>query len=178
MTLDFYSHHFVIFSFLTALRYLETDSFPPVFMEGIDGLVKESLRTVYWLEILLGLWSRRLLTRIPLGSVYRKARLNWCRARQNWGIEEWGEIVFSDESRFCLDFHDGRIRVRRLPTERFLKACISEHYRYGRGSVMVWGAISLTGRSQLVVIHGNLTVQRYVDEILWSVLVLFLRKTQ
>ena len=136
---------------------------------------RTSLRTVYRRAIELGFRSRRPLIRIPLGPVHRQARLNWCRARQNWGIDEWGEIVFSDESRFCLDFHDGRIRVRRLPTERFLEACILEHDRYGRGSVMVWGAINLTGRSQLVVIHGNLTGQRYVDEILQPVLVPFLQ---
>ena len=46
---------------------------------------------------------------------------------------------------------------------------------YGEGSVMVWGAISLNGRSQFVVIHGNLTGQRHVDEILRPVLVPFLQ---
>ena len=136
---------------------------------------RTSLRTVYRRAIQLGLRSRRPVIRIPLGPVHRQARLNWCRDRQNWGIQEWEEIVFSDESRFCLDFSDGRRRVRRLPTERFLEACIAEHDCYGGGSVMVWGAISLNGRSQLVVIHGNLTGQRYVDEILQPVLVPFLR---
>ena len=37
---------------------------------------------------------------------------------------------------------------------------------YVGGSVMVWGGISLNGRTELVIIDGNLTSQRYVDEIL------------
>uniref|UniRef100_A0A3Q3KSR0 Tc1-like transposase DDE domain-containing protein n=1 Tax=Labrus bergylta TaxID=56723 RepID=A0A3Q3KSR0_9LABR len=50
-----------------------------------------------------------------------------------------------------------------------------EHYAYcstdrvtafGGGSVMVWGGISLTGKTRLVFIRGNLNAERYRDEIL------------
>ena len=73
--------------------------------------------------------------------------------------------MFSDESRFCLDFNDGRVRVRRLPSERFLDICIKEHDRYGGGSVMVWGGITWEGRTRLITVTGTLTAQRYLDEI-------------
>ena len=33
-------------------------------------------------------------------------RLNWCTERREWSTKEWNEIVWSDESRFCL-FNDG-----------------------------------------------------------------------
>ena len=74
--------------------------------------------------------------------------------------------MFSDESRFCLDFHDGRIRVKRLATERFLDDCICEHDRYGGGSVMVWAGIMSSQRTDLVPIQGTLTGERYVQQIL------------
>ncbi|GFU63347.1 transposable element Tc1 transposase [Trichonephila clavipes] len=39
---------------------------------------------------------------------------------------------------------------------------------------MVWGAISFDSRTPLVVIRSTLTEQRYVDDILRTVLLLFL----
>lgn len=84
----------------------------------------------------------------------------------NEGIAFWSNIVFSDESRFNLDFHDGRIRVHRQVSERYNEQCITQHDRYGGGSVMVWGAIGYGFRSRLIFIDGILNAQRYVEEIL------------
>jgi hypothetical protein len=52
----------------------------------------------------------------------------------------------ADESRFCLDFHDGRRRVWRQKKERFKNCCVAEHDRFGGGFVMVWGGISYDGQ--------------------------------
>ena len=41
-----------------------------------------------------------------------------------------------------------------------------EHDSYGGGSVMVWGGITYDRRTDLIVIRGNMTGQRYVNEIL------------
>ena len=32
----------------------------------------------------------------------KKSRLNFCKERKNWGVEEWRRILFSDESPFQL----------------------------------------------------------------------------
>ncbi|GFX04632.1 transposable element Tcb1 transposase [Trichonephila clavipes] len=37
-------------------------------------------------------------------------RRQWCDERRMWD-EEWNEVVFTDESRICLQHHDGWIRV-------------------------------------------------------------------
>ena len=51
--------------------------------------------------------------------------------------------------------------------ERFYAANIAEHDRYGGGSIMAWGGISLDGQADLVIIErGTLTARRYIDEIL------------
>lgn len=34
---------------------------------------------------------------------------------------------------------------------------------------MVWSAININFRSQLVILHGNVTDQRYIDDVLQSV---------
>ena len=46
---------------------------------------------------------------------------------------------------------------------------------WGGGSIMVWGGISWTHKTPLIVVDGNLTAQRYVDNILVPVVVPFLQ---
>lgn len=75
-------------------------------------------------------------------------------------------MVFTDESRFRLSNCDGRIRVYRRPGERYSAATVQEVEKFGRGSVMVWGGISLDERTDLVVIPGRLYAAGYVNMIL------------
>ena len=77
--------------------------------------------------------------------------------------------MFSDESRFCFHKNDGRIRVWRRRGERNARACVVPRTAFGGGSIMVWGAITAQGKSQLIIAAGNLTGQRYIDEILTPV---------
>jgi len=116
--------------------------------------------------VLLGFRSRRPLLRIPLSPANRAARLLWCTERRNTDAAYWNTVVFSDESRFNLDFNDGRVRVHRRVSERYMEACIIEHDRYGGGGIMVWGAICANDRSRLVFVDGIMTATRYIEEVL------------
>lgn len=104
--------------------------------------------------------------RSRLLSHHIRARLRWARAHIRWNSIQWRSVVFSDESRFLLERHDGRVRVYRRKGERFHACCIQEAANFGRGSVMVWGAMSANHRTSLIRIQGNLTSSRYVAEIL------------
>ena len=37
------------------------------------------------------------------------ARLQWAQRHFHWGRQQWARVLFSDESRFNLSHHDGRI---------------------------------------------------------------------
>ncbi|GFS71174.1 transposable element Tcb1 transposase [Trichonephila clavipes] len=41
---------------------------------------------------------------------------------------EGNEVAFTDESRICLQHHDGRIRVWRHRGERMLNSCVMHHH--------------------------------------------------
>ena len=113
-----------------------------------------------------GLDARRPEIGIPLTRGHRRLRRDWAQVHQRWTMAQWRNVLFSDESRFSLDFADRRRRVWRRCNERYARCCIAEHDRYGGGSVMVWGAISWNHRSDLVVVDGNLNADRYVNQIL------------
>ena len=85
--------------------------------------------------------------------------------------------MFSDESRFCLRKLDGKVGVKVWIRhgERHAYCCIDGVTVFGGGSIMVWGGISITGKTRLVAIDGNLNAARYRDEILQPVAIPFLR---
>ncbi|GFX26071.1 transposable element Tcb1 transposase [Trichonephila clavipes] len=61
--------------------------------------------------------ARRPLLGLPLTQNHRRLRHEWCDERRMW-VAEWNEVVITDESRICLQHHDGRIRVWRHLGER------------------------------------------------------------
>ncbi|GFW42835.1 transposable element Tcb2 transposase [Trichonephila clavipes] len=65
------------------------------------------------------LGSQRPLRGLPLTLTVRLLCLEWCRARGNWIIAGWNQVVFSDDSRFDLSGDDNRARVWRPRGERF-----------------------------------------------------------
>ncbi|GFX72252.1 transposable element Tcb1 transposase [Trichonephila clavipes] len=63
-------------------------------------------------------------------------------------------LVFTDESRICLQHHDGRIRVWRHRGERMLNSCVMHRNTGPAPSIMVWGGIRYHSRTPLVRIAG------------------------
>ncbi|GFY12879.1 transposable element Tcb2 transposase [Trichonephila clavipes] len=49
-----------------------------------------------------GLFARRPVRCVPLTPAHRRRRSLWCREHRNWRDNEWGRVLFADESRFSL----------------------------------------------------------------------------
>ncbi|GFT60534.1 transposable element Tc1 transposase [Trichonephila clavipes] len=104
----------------------------------------------------------------------RAARKSGSEPEMSW-CADWLQVVFSNESRFNLWHHDGRIRVRRYAGERHIPECIIERHSRRTPGVMVWAAIAYHGRSQLLRIVGNLNSTRYINEVLQPQAIPFLQ---
>ncbi|KAL0165774.1 hypothetical protein M9458_037618, partial [Cirrhinus mrigala] len=114
-----------------------------------------------------GMRARRPQVGVVLTAQHRAGRLAFAREHQDWQIRHWRPVLFTDESRITLCTCDRRDRVWRHRGERSAACNILQHGRFGSGSVMVWGGISLEGRTALhVLARGSLTAIRYRDEIL------------
>ncbi|GFX89265.1 transposable element Tcb1 transposase [Trichonephila clavipes] len=74
-----------------------------------------------------GLLQGCLYTGSPLTANHRRLRLQWAHQHRAWQAF-WHQVAFSDESRFNLWDHDGRIRVRRHSGERCLLECDIERH--------------------------------------------------
>ena len=65
-----------------------------------------------------------------LQHCHRAARLQWAQRHFRLGRQQWSRVLFSDESRFNLIHHDGRIRVFKRRGERFADNCLIERDRF------------------------------------------------
>jgi transposase len=81
-------------------------------------------------------------TRKPgLTEAMKKARLQFALDHQNWTLEDWKRVIWSDETSVVIGFRRGGYKVWRTPEERFIKSCIRPRWK-GFSEFMFWGCFS------------------------------------
>ena len=121
-----------------------------------------------------GYWAYKPTMKPLLTANHRRLRLEWAQRWRNLTVAHWQHVIFCDESRFQLYPVDGRLRVRRLPGERFRPGCQAHRVQAAGGSVHVWGAFHNSAKSPLVLPDRYLTGVLYRG-ILQNTLVPFAR---
>ena len=102
--------------------------------------------------------SKPLLTR-----KHKAKRLDWAESHCYWKDENWGAVVFSDESKFNLFGSDGHQWCWRKPGQANDTRCTKQKLKHGGSSVMVWGCITCHGVGCLQSIHGIMDRFIYID---------------
>ncbi|GFT31465.1 transposable element Tcb1 transposase [Trichonephila clavipes] len=67
--------------------------------------------------------ARHPLLALPLTQNHKRLRRLWCEERRMWAAEG-NKVIFTDESRICLQHHAGQISVWRHRGERKLNICV------------------------------------------------------
>jgi len=123
---------------------------------GVDTSVSTTRRRI--LEI--GFRSRVPKKKPFLSARQKRARLLWCRKRLLWGTQDWGKVLFSDESVFCVSVGPQGHRVWRFSREAFQQQCLKRTVKFST-SIMVWGCISANGLGKLCVLKGTVNSEVY-----------------
>ena len=84
-------------------------------------------------------------------------RLEFARSHQTW-LEQWKYVVWSDENKWNLDGPDGNSKVWH---DNRRKASILMKRHNGGESLMVWGAFSYNGKSELAIISTSQDSNEY-----------------
>ncbi len=111
----------------------------------------------------MGYSSRRSLRVLLRSDKNRKQRLQFTQAHQNWAIEDYKNVAWSDESRFLLQHSDGRVRIWHKEHESMDPSCLVSTVQAGGGGVMVWGIFYWHTLGPLVPIEHRLNITVYLS---------------
>ena len=126
-----------------------------------------SLHTVRRRLIEHGLHRRRPMRFPGVTTQHKVRRCQFSRIYLSWTDEDWGNCLFTDESKFVLHHDSNRARVTRRSGERYNPSLVLPVYPFGRGSITVWGGITSDTRTELVVLRNEtMTAQTYLNRVL------------
>lgn len=106
-----------------------------------------------------GLKCRRAAKKPFLREINRLARLLWAREHKDWTIDQWKEVIWSDESKYCIRNHASR-KVYRPDGKRYHHKYTQKTVKHDK-SVMVWGCFSHAGIGRLHRINGIMNGMKY-----------------
>ncbi len=112
----------------------------------------------------MGYSSRRAHRVSLLSAKNRRRRLQFAQAHQNWTIEDWKNVAWSDESQFLLQHSDGRVRIWHKEHESMNPSCLLSLLQAGGDDdVMQWGIFSWYTLGPLVPIEHRLNTTAYLS---------------
>lgn len=135
---------------------------PAIAAEVKDSLSQPiSANTVKRRLIAHGYHGRVAKKKPLLRAVNKRKRLLFAQMHEDWTIEQWKSVLWTDESKFELLGNRRRQNVRRKVGESHKEQCIAPSFKHGGGSVMVWGGFSYDGVGDLVKIDGIMNKEYY-----------------
>ena len=78
-------------------------------------------------------------------------------------MDEWKQVLWTDESKFEVFGNKRRVYIRRSAKEKMLTKCLVPTVKHGAGSVIVWSCFSLDGVGDLRKIDGIMRKEHYRD---------------
>ena len=80
-----------------------------------------------------------------LSRRHREARYKWAKAHEFWTIDDWKQVIFSDETKINIWGSDGCKFYWSRPGDVLQAHHLDLTVKHGRGSLMMWGCITYAG---------------------------------
>jgi transposase len=127
---------------------------------------------------------RNALKEVGLGAIKKPAkpkitkkqacaRLDFAKSHCNWTLDDWQQVIWSDETkvnRFCSD---GCLWAWIRDGEELQPRHVKQTVKHGGGSIMMWGCMTWHGIGYCCRINGKMDQQMYLqilgDELLQTI---------
>ena len=140
-------------------RFKSTTSITHLWNETMTSPVSRS--TTYRRLRFHGFSSRIPCTKPLLSCKQKKKRLQFAQKYSKWTVEDWKQVIFSDESKFVMGYGNKGPRVWQQKYERHKAAYLKCSVKHP-ASVMVWGCVSSRGVGSLCFLSPKTTVNTEV----------------
>ncbi|KAG0752083.1 hypothetical protein G6F33_013736 [Rhizopus arrhizus] len=104
-----------------------------------------SYRSAINVPVSMGFHARRKKKQPLLTYNHRKQRLAWAKKYQNWSIQLWHQVVFSDETKINIWGSDGCRYYWTQPGDVLRPHHIDLSVKHGSGKLTMWGCITSEG---------------------------------
>ena len=113
---------------------------------------KISATTVWRILRAAGMRKTKPTRKPGLTKAMRQARLKFCKDHEDWTLEDWKNVIWSDETSVLLGSRRGGYLIWRGPREAMTKSCIRERWK-GYAEFMFWDVIHMIRKA--LVIYGR-----------------------
>lgn len=93
---------------------------------------------------------------------HRKERLDFAISHQDWTVEDWKKVIWSDETKINRLGSDGRKWVWKKAGEGLSDRLVEGTKKFGGGSLMMWGCMMWDGVGYACKIDGRMDADLYV----------------
>jgi transposase len=105
-------------------------------------------------------------TRKPgLTDAAKAVRLKWCLEHQDWTLEDWKNVIWSDETAVTMGGQRGRLRCWRTTSEAYNHHCIKRRWK-GFKQFMFWGCFSYDKKGPCYI-WENETPKEKKESVRW-----------
>jgi hypothetical protein len=103
------------------------------------------------------------ISKCGLTSAMRAARLEFCLAHQDWTLEQWKDVIFSDETSVVQGHRRGSVRCWRTSKEVLEPTVIRERWK-GYSEPTFWGCFSYDSKGPYHIWKRQTVAQKKKDD--------------
>lgn len=109
----------------------------------------------------LGMKAAEKQTKPALSAKNIQKRFDFAKRHQNWTVEDWKRVVWSDETKINRFMSDGRSWYWAREGTSLQSHHVKQAYKHGGGSLMVWGCMTHLGPGYMCKIDGRMDQHLY-----------------
>ena len=95
---------------------------------------------------------------------HRENHLKFAHDHQNWTVEDWKRVLWTDETKINRIGSDGRVYVWKGKGEPLSDRTTNPTVKHGGGgNIMVWGCMGWNGVGKLVEVQGIMNAEQFCE---------------
>ncbi|RYG96392.1 hypothetical protein EON65_54480 [archaeon] len=109
-----------------------------------------------------GLKAMHTIRKPLLTRAHKRKRLDFALAHRDWTVQQWKQVIFSDETHILARPSDTHKLRWVKPTHGLNPKLVVPTVQGGGVAIMVWGCISTYGFHDLILLDGTVDARGYV----------------